>query len=568
MGLRVSGLTGLPWGKKLAAVVATAAISVAGAAAAGLSANAAEADEPLGTPAQELENEMVGVLVPDAGAPEEAEADYADAAAVKEEPGVAADAPAFDEPVEAATAGEEPVVPEETAPAGEGPAVPEDGARAGEETTAPEQTAPQSTQQAPTPEVTSVPSEEPGTEAQGIEKESIPASQAPPGAVLSAQEKGTFQVKVVVEGGPASAATHDFQVYWVCMAPEGKTYFADMKVKGDGVAVGVGTHYTVGTKCWVAQAKEDAHLDGYAVEFDSEQAVLIEAGKTPVVEFTNKYTTQFGSFAVKKTVSGGPAGAADASYPFAWYCGDISGDLSVKGDGVAVPANFNIPAGTQCTINEFFSSPIDGFLPIQPEAKTIAIEAGKTTVVEFENKFTDQYGILKLKKTVKGGPASNSMQFLLRIKCGETKASTMMPEGVFYIDIPVPAGVECTVSEDADKAQIPGYDLAVPKDVTVTIVAGETVIAEVVNEYQYVSPQPSVTPSQTATPTVKPSETATPSVVPSTSAFSHSKGKDGKFEKGASLARTGSDAIVAGSIAVALLAGGVVLIAVRRNRSK
>ncbi|WP_371174082.1 DUF5979 domain-containing protein [Buchananella felis] len=560
------GVTGLPWAQKLTALAATAAVALAGAAAVGMTANAAELDDAPGAQGTLAPAEAELTALPEsskemgAGGGEGSATGVADVAA-SESAAEALESAASEEPA-----------------AGEAAA-----AEGGSSTLTP--SIPQATDEATVaedaPAISPSASEEPSAQAEVTAQVSAPAEQAPPAVALNTPEEGTFQVKVVVEGGPASAATHNFKIGAVCNTPGGETkYWNQNKVKGDGVPVGIGGSFPVGSNCWVWEWEDKAQLPGYAVEFTGQQSLVIKAGETPVVTFTNKYTDQFGTLEVKKTVSGGPAGAVNAEYGFAVVCGQVVLEVEVKGDGVPVPVGYNLPAGTKCVVKEFFTKPVDGFLAVPPPPQTVTIEAGKTTLVEFENTFTNQYGFVQLKKTVLGGPSTRARDFLVKLKCGDLSASVRMPPGLLHIRIPVPAGMQCTLTEDLDDAQIPGYTLIQPKMPTVTVVAGETVIVEIVNEYKDIVPQPSATPSETATvkpsetatvkpsetATVKPSETATAS--PGVSASSHPKGKDGKFAKGTSLARTGSDAIVVGSIAVALLAGGVLLILVRRNRSK
>lgn len=548
----------LPWAKKMAAIAATAALVVAGAAGAGLNANAAE-DDSVAASEQAAANEAMAAPVPSGGLSEEAaEAEGAETAVLESdgEAGIGAQQ-------ELMPAAVEPQLPQSEESPAAATASPQPIGDESGETRAPqlrESQTPAATQ-VPTAEASQAPevtlSPQPGGNVQ---------ASAPAPVAQSAETEGTFMLKVVVEGGPASAATHDYKFVAVCQTPLGQTkYWTQDKVKGDGVPVGIGGSFPFGTRCLVEQSPDEAQFDDYAIDFPGVQSVVVEAGKTPVVVFTNKYSDQFGTIDVKKTVSGGPAGAASASYVIAMFCGDNSFNMTVKGDGVVVPGTRRIPAGSQCVVKEFFNNPIDGFLAVPPVPQTVTIEAGKATLVEFENTFTDQFGYVKMEKTVLGGPSTRARDFLVRLNCGDQYGIGRIEVGGVYEEIAVPAGTQCVLTEDEGDAQIPGYELTPPVAPTVTVKAGEHYILEVVNRYTYINPNPTVTPSPSSEPSVKASESAKPSAAPSTTPSSPAKAKGGKTTQ---LARTGSDAIVVGSIAAALLAGGVAMILVRRRRTE
>lgn len=293
---------------------------------------------------------------------------------------------------------------------------------------------------------------------------------------------GSFQVSKTVVGGPADAATQEYGFYWKCGTLEGI-----LGAKGDGVPVSPELVFSPGTECLVMEDLSGAAIDGWALQAPAWQKVRISAGKKPVLHFTNTYTKQFGSFEVKKTVSGGPAAASDKEYDFHWKCGELEDEMSVTGDGVPTPVGVNIPAGTECTVTEALDyQDIDGFVSIAPPPQTVTIEAGKTSVLEFENTFSDKFGELHIKKTVVGGPpTAKTVPFVFDVKCGNASAVLLATaeDTKYSLDPVVPAGTQCTVTERKGYASMPGYVLTPPPAQQVTITENETVEVEFVNTY-------------------------------------------------------------------------------------
>ncbi|MDO5094809.1 MAG: SdrD B-like domain-containing protein [Propionibacteriaceae bacterium] len=103
---------------------------------------------------------------------------------------------------------------------------------------------------------------------------------------------------------------------------------------------------------------------------------------------TNTYTQKLGSFQVVKTATGAP-GVEDKEFSFDYVCGDVTGSVSAKGDGVAVGAGREFPVGTQCTVTEdAASAAVAGYDLAVPAAQTITIAEAPTVV---EAAFTNTY---------------------------------------------------------------------------------------------------------------------------------------------------------------------------------
>ncbi|OMG25972.1 hypothetical protein BKH36_09515, partial [Actinomyces naeslundii] len=137
----------------------------------------------------------------------------------------------------------------------------------------------------------------------------------------------------------------------------------------------------------------------------------------------------------------------------------------------------------------------------------------------------------------------------------------------------VPTGTQCTVAEDTKTAAIDGYTLAAPEAQTVTVSEKDQVVnTSFTNTYTAVAdtPSPSATPKPSASGKATPSGAASSDPTPSGSASSaptpsgsapSAPAQDGS---GSPLARTGAYVGIPLALALAAIAGGV-LLAYRRR---
>lgn len=467
---------------------------------------------------------------------------------------------------------------------------------------------------------------------------------------------GTFSVAKTVTG--VEPADKDFVFNYTCGAESGS-----ITAKGDGVAVPANKSFRVGTSCTITEDAQGAVIGGYNLSAPAPQTITIGKDTTAAVSFVNAYARKVGTFQVAKTVSGAPADAAAKDYTFNYTCGTESGTLVAKGDGVAVPAGKNFPAGTSCTITEDADkAAIAGYSLTAPAAQSLEIVEGSTgtmltfantysrdlggfvvskavdgtgsdlakgksfsfsyvctgvdgtetkadftllagadmrvsdvpvgkctltesdaaivntdlatafsvdgTVtdgakVEFDvvkgaslnvtatNTYTAHMSTFAVAKSVTGAPAdAAAKEFKFNWTCGE-ESGVLVAKGD-GVAVPVGkdfrVGTSCTVSEDGQSAQLDGFNLAKPADQKIVLPAkGETATVAFENAYTKV-----VAPS------------AKPSTTPSAPAKDKAKDKG----KGGKLAKTGSDAIVVGSVAGALLIGGAVVLLLRRRKGQ
>lgn len=289
-------------------------------------------------------------------------------------------------------------------------------------------------------------------------------------------------------------------------------------------------------------------VDGQAQEGDRVTVAIAEDSGVEV-RAVNTYTLDTGTFNVVKTVAGDNAEThASKTFVFDYTCtkpegtgnGEpVVGVLEVTGDGTPVESGEDLPVGTTCTISERASSAqVDDYTVDVAEDQTITIADKDTSVpVSVTNTYTRHTGTFSVTKTVSGAAAGDKV-FTFSYTCtndvsGEIEVKA---DGTAVSGPAVPTGTECTIKENTDTAAISGYTLSAPAEQTVTIEEeDQTVAVTFANAY-------------TANPTAR----ATPD---STAPSSGTPG----------LARTGATVGLPILVAVAALAGGVLL--VRRRRS-
>ncbi|MDO4790980.1 MAG: DUF5979 domain-containing protein [Buchananella hordeovulneris] len=372
---------------------------------------------------------------------------------------------------------------------------------------------------------------------------------------------GSFQVKKTVSGGPASVAAKDFTFNWTCGGESGI-----LTAKGDGVAVPVGKNFRVGTKCTVSEDATNASETGFTLAAPAPVEVTIVKDGPVEATFVNTYVRDLGSFTVTKTVAGtGSDLAKDKAFSFDYTCTGV--------DGAEKKGAFELKAGQsktveevptgKCVVTEADAAVANTDLVTAFTAAGVVtagskvefdVDKGAAVVVAAANTYTAHVGSLTLAKTVKGADATGK-DFKFSWTCGEASGQAMVKGDGVAVEVAkdLRVGTLCTVTEDAASAALSGYTLAPQAPQTAEIAAKDQVVAiKFENVYTKV-----VVPGPTATPTPAPSA-GQPSVAPSA----------GKGGKGGKLAKTGSDAIVVGSAALALLAGGVFMLMLRRRKEQ
>ena len=295
----------------------------------------------------------------------------------------------------------------------------------------------------------------------------------------------------------------------------------------------------------------------------------------------------------KKVEGDGAETHKNVAFTFGYSCtsdveGEVKGELTARGDGTAVsgPA---LPVGATCSVSEKTSSAqVNGYDVKTPEAQSVTI-AEKDAALSFTNVYARQTGTFTVSKAVTGAQAGDK-EFTFAYTCTDGTEGTLKAkaDGEAVSGPKVPTGTQCTVTEDAKTAAIDGYTLAAPEAQTVTVSEKDQVVsASFVNTYTAVAdtPSPSATPKPSASSKATPSESASSDSTPSGSASSdpapsgsapsgsapsestpsnpapNDPAKDGS---GSSLARTGAYVGIPLALALAAIAGGV-LLAYRRR---
>ena len=297
------------------------------------------------------------------------------------------------------------------------------------------------------------------------------------------QKIGTFQMKKLINApadDAAFVAPKTVKFTYTCDADS-----VDKTVKA-GVATEVsvpvgdtpvdGSEFPVGTKCTVAQESEHAVAGYNSVPAGLTQPVTITEGKVAnnIATVTNTYTKQVGSFSVTKVVDADPTIIdldPDHEYSFNYVCTKdgaevAKGELKVNGDNTVKSPD--IPVGASCTVTEDEASArgaVDNAVLDVKVSGPAVITENTTTPVTVTNKYTRATSSFTVKKKVEGLPEPGAKEFSFLYKCvyGEDiKAGEIKVKGNGETTVEdVPAGSECTVTENVDAAKQDGYTLVV-----------------------------------------------------------------------------------------------------------
>ena len=295
------------------------------------------------------------------------------------------------------------------------------------------------------------------------------------------QKIGTFQMKKLINApvdDAAFVAPKTVKFTYTCNADS-----VDKTVKA-GVATEVsvpvgdtpvdGSEFPVGTKCTVAQESEHAVAGYNSVPAGLTQPVTITEGKVAnnIATVTNTYTKQVGSFSVTKVVTADPTIIdlnPDHEYSFNYVCTKdgaevAKGELKVNGDNTVKSPD--IPVGASCTVTEDEASArgaVDNAVLDVKVSGPAVITENTTTPVTVTNKYTRATSSFTVKKKVEGLPDPGSKEFSFRYECAygeDIKAGEIKVKGNGETTVEdVPAGSECTVTENVDAVKQDGYTL-------------------------------------------------------------------------------------------------------------
>ena len=417
------------------------------------------------------------------------------------------------------------------------------------------------------------------------------------------RQTGGFSVSKTVQGDGAKLAPAEFTFEYTCTdkvtgkatSPKQLVVKTGQTTHVDDVPTGSCTLTEKDAPVKATGLSTTLTVDGTPVQGDKATFDVL-GGDNPAVNIsaTNTYTLDRGTFTVSKKVEGdGAETHKNVTFTFGYSCtsdveGEVKGELTARGDGTAVsgPA---LPVGATCSVSEKTSSAqVNGYDVKTPEAQSVTI-AEKDAALSFTNVYARQTGTFTVSKAVTGAQAGDK-EFTFAYTCTDGTEGTLKAkaDGEAVSGPKVPTGTQCTVTEDAKTAAIDGYTLAAPEAQTVTVSEKDQVVsASFVNTYTAVAdtPSPSATPKPSASSKATPSESASSDSTPSGSASSdpapsgsapsgsapsestpsnpapNDPAKDGS---GSSLARTGAYVGIPLALALAAIAGGV-LLAYRRR---
>ena len=377
------------------------------------------------------------------------------------------------------------------------------------------------------------------------------------------RQTGGFSVSKTVEGDGAKLAPAEFTFEYTCTD---KVTSQTGSPKQVVVKAGQTTHVGDVPTGSCTLTEKDASAKGTSL------STALSVGGTPVqggkatfdvlgggnaavsVSAVNTYTLDRGTFTVSKKVEGDDAETHKAvAFTFGYSCtsdveGEVSGELTARGDG-SVASGPALPVGATCSVTEKTSSAqVSGYDVKTPEAQSVTITE-KDAALSFTNTYTRQTGSFSVLKTVTGAQAGDR-EFAFSYTCTDGTEGTLKAkaDGEAVAGPRVPTGTQCTVTENSQSAAIDGYTLAAPQAQTVTVSEKDQVAStSFVNAYTEVvnTPSPSASPETSASGEPTPSDPA-------------------QEDSGSSLARTGAYVGIPLALALAAIAGGV-LLAYRRR---
>ena len=377
------------------------------------------------------------------------------------------------------------------------------------------------------------------------------------------RQTGGFSVSKTVEGDGAQLAPAEFTFEYTCTDKvTGKASSPRQVMVKAGETAHVGDVPT--GSCTLTE--KDASAKGTSLSTtlavggepvrDGKATFDVPGGDATAVSVSaaNTYTLDRGTFTVSKKVEGDSAEThKNAAFTFEYSCssdveGEVSGELTARGDG-ATASGPALPVGATCSVSEKTSSAqFNGYDVKTPEAQSATITE-KDAALSFTNTYTRQTGSFSVLKTVMGAQAGDK-QFAFSYTCTDGTEGTLKAKanGEAVAGPRVPTGTQCTVTENSQSAAIDGYTLAAPQAQTVTVSEKDQVAStSFVNAYTEVSN----TPSPSASPETSASDEPTPS-------------DPAQEDSGSSLARTGAYVGIPLALALAAIAGGV-LLAYRRR---
>ncbi len=235
-----------------------------------------------------------------------------------------------------------------------------------------------------------------------------------------------------------------------------------------------------GTVCTVTEAADGSTSTVAVATTGSPQDVTIPAGDTATVDITDTYSPAPGALTVSKTIAG-PAAGSQAAVTIHTVCDGIAltPDFVIDAGTAAGTASHtydDVPAGATCTVTETVdgsSSTVAVTTAGSPQDATVP--AGGVATADLFDVYHLVPGSLTVTKTISGASAGEQGAITIGVTCdGLPLPEFTIPAGATgtqsrtYDNIP--AGLTCTVTEQADgsTSTIGVVTTGSPQDVTIS----------------------------------------------------------------------------------------------------
>ena len=242
---------------------------------------------------------------------------------------------------------------------------------------------------------------------------------------------------------------------------------ADVPIPDITIPAGVGSpppttfpNLPAGTECTVSET-----LDGstptvvVVVDPADPQTVTIPAGDTVTAAITDTYTPRPGSLTVTKTIDG-PAAGSQGKITIHTVCDGtaLTPDLVIPAGATGTKSQpyDDVPAPATCTVTETgdgSSSTVAVVTVGSPQ--DVPVPAGGVATADLLDTYTFVPGSLTVTKTIDGPSAGDQGAIVIGVACGDLMlpeftipAGATGPQSRTYENIP--AGLTCTVTEEAD----------------------------------------------------------------------------------------------------------------------
>ena len=293
------------------------------------------------------------------------------------------------------------------------------------------------------------------------------------------RQVGSLKItKVLGANAPESAASKSYS--FTITGPD--NYSKTVSVDGAGYVII--PNLIPGTYT-VTEDTDGADIDGYDLEVTGGGEVEVVANAAALTTVTNTYTLQTGSLKIAKALgANAPDDATTKTYTFTITGPDnYSNTVKIKAgesqtvEGL-VPGTYTVTEDEEGAEIEGYDLEVTGGGEVSVVAKTVA----ETTIT---NTYTMQLGSLKITKALGANApqAATSKTYIFTVTGPNNYSKTVTIDGAGEekIDGLVPGTY--TVTEDADDAEIEGYDLEVTGGGEVNVVAKDTAETTVTNTY-------------------------------------------------------------------------------------